>query len=180
MPKRERLRGIQCLEVPLAIEPTATVPHRRRSRLSRHLRCARGQRTSGSIPALRHRSSTALVTSPKKKLLRTIERPFANVGEVAGDGSGGGHLGREEMCAASATLAAFEVAVRGGGAAFAWLQDVGVHTEAHAAAGLAPLEAGGLEDEVEAFFFGLMLHLLRAGNDHRAHSGGDVMAADDL
>src|ERR1700761_8765623 len=84
------------------------------------------------------------------------------------------------MSAATAALAAFEVAVRSGGAAFAGLQDVGVHAETHAAAGLAPLEAGGLEDEVEAFFFGLMLHALRAGDDHCAYRSGDVMAAHDL
>ena len=52
--------------------------------------------------------------------------------------------GESEVGAASAALAAFEVAVAGGGAAFAGLQDVGVHAETHAAAGLAPLEAGGL------------------------------------
>ncbi len=67
----------------------------------------------------------------------------------------------------------------GGGAALAGLEDVGVHAEAHAAAGLAPLEAGGLEDLVEAFFFGLALDGLRAGDDHGADFGGDVVAFDD-
>ena len=45
------------------------------------------------------------------------------------------------------------------------------------AAGLAPLEAGGLEDRVEAFGFGLALDRLRAGDDHGADFGGDVVAA---
>ena len=53
--------------------------------------------------------------------------------------------------------------LRGGGAALAGLQDVGVHAEAHGAAGLAPLEAGGLEDLVQAFFFGLRLTACEPG-----------------
>src|ERR1035441_934966 len=95
--------------------------------------------------------------------------PGADVGEVAGDGGGGGHLRADEVGAAAAALAAFEVAVGGGGAALAGLEDVGVHAEAHAAAGLAPIEAGGLEDGVEAFGFGLALDRLRAGDDHGAN-----------
>ena len=47
------------------------------------------------------------------------------------------------------------------------LQLVGVHAEAHRAAGLAPLEARRLEDLVEAFGFGLRLHEAGARNDHR-------------
>ena len=69
----------------------------------------------------------------------------------------------------AAALAALEVAVRGRGAALARLQDVGVHSQAHRAAGLAPLEPGLPEDLVEALLLGLRLHLLRAGHDHRAH-----------
>ena len=53
------------------------------------------------------------------------------------------------MRAAAAALAAFEVAVRGRGAAFAWRQLVGVHGKAHRAAGIAPFEAGADEDLVE-------------------------------
>src|SRR5690242_17205896 len=76
--------------------------------------------------------------------------PLADVGEVAGDGGCGGHLRADEVGAATAALTAFEVAVRGGGAALTGLQDVGVHAEAHGAAGLAPLEAGRLEYLVQA------------------------------
>ena len=48
------------------------------------------------------------------------------------------------------------------------------------AAGLAPLEAGGGEDAVEAFFFGLRFDGLRAGDDHGADGGGYVVAVDYL
>ena len=50
-------------------------------------------------------------------------------------------------------------------------QLVGVHRQAHRAAGLAPLEARGAEDLVEALRLGLARHLLRARHDERAHAG---------
>ena len=109
-----------------------------------------------------------------------VEFPRADVSEVAGDGGGCGHLRRDEVGAATAALAALEVAVRCGGATLAGCEDVRVHAEAHAAAGLAPLKAGGLEDGVEAFLLGLALDGLRAGDDHGANFGGDVVAVDDL
>src|SRR3712207_8395492 len=59
-------------------------------------------------------------------------------------------------------LAALEVAVRGRGAALLRREAVGVHGEAHGAAGLAPVEAGLDEDLVEPFR--LRLHLHEAGD----------------
>src|SRR6185312_7161474 len=94
---------------------------------------------------------------------------LADVGEMAGERCGGGHRRTEEMRAAAGTLTALEVAVRGRGAALARREDVRVHAEAHRAACLAPLEAGGGEDAVETLFLGLLLDLGRAGDDHRAH-----------
>src|SRR5580692_354115 len=67
--------------------------------------------------------------------------PGAYVDKMAGDGGGCGHLGRDEVCAATATLAALEVAVGGGGAAFAGGKNVRVHAEAHRATRLTPLKA---------------------------------------
>src|SRR5687768_8544092 len=89
---------------------------------------------------------------------------------------GGGHCRRDEVCAASLALAAFEVAVAGACAPLARLQLVGVHRQAHRAARLAPLEARLLEDPVESFFLGLLLHLPAAGNDHRVDTARDVIA----
>ena len=48
------------------------------------------------------------------------------------------------------------------------LEPVGVHGEAHRAARLAPLEAGGDEDLVEALGLGLLLHQAGARHDHGA------------
>jgi len=84
---------------------------------------------------------------------------------VAGDGGGGGHYGADEVGAAVFTLAAFEVAVGGAGAAFVGRKDVGIHGDAHAAAGVAPFESRVAKNFVEAFFFGLGFDAARAGDD---------------
>ena len=74
---------------------------------------------------------------------------------MAGDGGCGSHLRTDEMRAPTAALAAFEVAIAGGGATLAGRKNVGIHAQTHGAAGLAPVEAGFDEDFVEAFGFGL-------------------------
>ena len=79
-------------------------------------------------------------------------------GEVAGDGGGGGDGGGDQVGAAAAALAALEVAVGRGRAPLAGRQLVGVHGQAHRAARLPPLEAGGGEHPVEALGLGLRLH----------------------
>src|ERR1700691_563271 len=107
-----------------------------------------------------------------------LELPFADIGEVAGDSRGGGHHGAHQVGAATAPLAPFEVAVTGGGAAFAGSENIGVHAQAHRAARLAPLKTSGAKDLIETLLFGLSLHLLRAGNDHGANLGVNVITAD--
>src|SRR5262252_1936844 len=72
--------------------------------------------------------------------------PLANVDEVAGDRGGGGHRRAHQVRTATFALASLEVAIRRAGAAFARLQDVGVHAQAHAAASLAPFETSLGED----------------------------------
>src|SRR4051794_3472048 len=102
--------------------------------------------------------------------------PVPDVDEVPFESGCGGHLGTDQVRAAAAALAAFEVAVRGRGAPLARLEDVGVHAQAHRATRLAPLEAGLLEDPVEALLLRLGLHLLGAGHHHRPHGAGDPAA----
>src|SRR5580698_4086447 len=92
--------------------------------------------------------------------------PVADVDEVAGYGGCGGHFGRDQMRATAAALAAFEVTIARRGAALAGLKNVGIHAQAHGAAGLAPVESCLDEDLVETLGFGLRLDGLRAGNDH--------------
>src|SRR5574337_426077 len=83
---------------------------------------------------------------------------LAHVGETAGDGRRRRHRGTHQMVASSRALPALEIAVGGGSATLSGLQAVGVHRQAHGAARLTPLEAGGAEDLVQPFRLGLALH----------------------
>src|SRR3954454_20914909 len=74
------------------------------------------------------------------------------------------------MGAPAAALAPLEVAVRGGRAALARRERVGVHPEAHRAAGGTPVEARLAEHLVETLGLGLRLHLLGARHDHGVHA----------
>src|SRR5207249_8219762 len=67
-----------------------------------------------------------------------------------------------------------EGAVAGRGAHLAALELVVIHAEAHRAAGLAPLEARGQEDLVQALGLGGLGDLPGAGHDERAHALGDL------
>ena len=92
---------------------------------------------------------------------------------MPGDCGSGSHGGADQVRPASSALTALEISIRGRRAALARLQDIGVHSQAHAAPGFAPLEAGLLEDNVKSFSFGLPLDALRArhhhGSDGRRH-----------
>src|SRR4051794_37362267 len=74
--------------------------------------------------------------------------PGPDVDEVAFDGGRGGHLGRDEVRARAAPLAALEVAIGRRRDPLAGRRDVGVHAQAHRAPGPAPVEAGRREDPV--------------------------------
>src|SRR6185437_4143739 len=73
------------------------------------------------------------------------------------------------MSPSAAALAAFKVAIARGGAALAGGKYVGIHAQAHRAAGLTPIETCFLEDLVETFVLSLGFHLLRAGHHHGIH-----------
>src|SRR6202035_868791 len=88
----------------------------------------------------------------------TVLFPLPHVDEMPRNRRGGSHGRRDEMGAALVALAALEVAVRGRGAALAGIELVGVHGEAHRAAGLTPFEAGLDEDLVDAFGFGPLFY----------------------
>ena len=132
-----------------------------------------GGETAGEPPTLkrfRYRRTTA-------PLAQLFILPVANIDKVAGDGGGGGHGGRNQVGAAPLALPAFEVAIAGRGTALARRELVGIHGQAHAAAGLAPFEAGLAKDPVKPFALGLSFHLAAAGHDHRADALGYVVAA---
>src|SRR3989454_8479699 len=81
------------------------------------------------------------------------------------------HRRRHQVRARALALAPLEVAVGGGGHAFALTRGLAVHPHAHRAAGLAPLEAGLDEDAVEPFGLGGALDQPRARHDPRRHHG---------
>src|SRR5579884_1104492 len=106
---------------------------------------------------------------------------FAHVHEMPCDGGGGGHDRAHQMRAAVASLAPFEIAIRSAGAALVRRQNVGVHADAHAAAGVAPLEASLRENSVQAFFFRSVLDAAGAWNDERLLDVlRDVLAGDEM
>src|SRR6202051_4475414 len=110
--------------------------------------------------------------------VKSVLSPLPDIDEMAGDCPGRRHRGRHQMGAALKTLAAFEIAVRGRGAALFRVELVGIHRKAHRAARLAPFEAGLDEDLVEAFGFRLLLHKAGAGHDHGIEVAVDCLAGD--
>src|SRR5689334_13996635 len=99
-----------------------------------------------------------------ESLLIGLRQILSYVDDFAVERRGGDHRrAHEQRAAAGAPLPADEVAVRRRRADFAALEAVGVHREAHRAARLAPLEAGGRENFIEAFFFRELFDLRRAG-----------------
>src|SRR5262245_51006257 len=104
--------------------------------------------------------------------------PLAHIDEVPGNRSRSSHCRRHEMRAALVTLPPLEIAVRRRGAALAREQLVWVHRKAHRTTRFAPLEAGSLEDLVEAFRLRLHFHEAGAGDDHRVDIAVDGLAID--
>src|SRR5438876_6365155 len=83
-----------------------------------------------------------------------IKPPVADIGKVAGDGGSRGHHGTDKMRTPAAALPSFKIAVAGRRATLGGAQNIGIHSEAHRAAGFTPLEAGILENLVQAFLLG--------------------------
>src|SRR5688572_2536429 len=80
---------------------------------------------------------------------------IARARQRAPHGGRGGDERRDQVRAAALALTAFEVAVAGRGAALPGCELIGVHAEAHRAAGEAPLRAEVGEDLVETLCLGL-------------------------
>ena len=80
------------------------------------------------------------------------------------------------MGAASGPLAAFEISIAGRGAALSWLKYVGIHRQAHTAAGFPPFESRFFEQAVEPFLFRLLFHQTRTRHDHRLNGLRDMLA----
>jgi hypothetical protein len=86
--------------------------------------------------------------------------------EMAFDCRGYGHGRRHEMGPPARPLAPFEISIAGRGAALSWLKHVGIHGQAHTAAGFPPLESRLFEQSVESFLFSLLFDETGTGHDH--------------
>src|SRR5688572_15177508 len=104
---------------------------------------------------------------------------IARAGETAHDGGRCGDQGRHEVSAPALALTALEVAVARRGAALARRELVGVHAEAHRAAGEAPFGAELLEDLVQALGLRLEADARGSGHDHDAHRVRLAVTLDD-
>src|SRR5262245_8745107 len=162
---RSRMRAIAPTSRAIRTSTTGRAEYSARARV-----CGRRIRTETKRPATRRAFSILAY-------LRSV--PVANVDEMSGDRRRGRHRRRHQMRAPLEALTSLEVAVRGRGAALAWLELVRVHREAHRAARLAPVEARGLEDLVETLLLGLLFHQPRARHDHRVDTGVDRLALGD-
>ena len=128
-----------------------------------------------------HAHSLAQRAPAKSKLFDVNYIEFAHVDEMTRNRGGRGHDRADEVCAAVFALAAFEVAIAGAGAALVRRQDVRVHSDAHTAAGVAPLETGVAEDFVQSFFFRLGFDAAGTGDDQRLFDTfRDVFAFDKM
>src|SRR5471030_1280247 len=117
-----------------------------------------------SVSTLDRCSATAVTECVLKASTSAPFRQVGRRGKTTDNGCCGGHEWRDEMRTAARALATLEVAVRRRRAALARRELVGIHAQAHRAAGVAPLGAGLLEDDVESFLLRLQPNAHRAGH----------------
>src|SRR5215212_275752 len=117
---------------------------------------------------------------PRMTLIGSIALPqFSRRRERSRNRRSCGHRGRDEMRSSTWSLPALKIPIRRRGAALAGSQLVGVHAQAHRAAGGTPFEPGILEDEIEPFGLRLGTHAHRTGDDHGPHARLNLATGDD-
>lgn len=106
--------------------------------------------------------------------MRCSANELPNVGELTSHRSRSGHGGADQMCSSSGALSPLEVTVARTGTSLASGQLIGIHTQAHGASSLAPVETSALEDNIQALDFRMLLDDTRAGNDHGDNVRSDL------
>src|SRR5262249_488179 len=99
-----------------------------------------------------------------------------DIDKVSFDGCGNRHGRRHKMRSASCSLSPFKITITGRCATFPSLEHISVHGQTHAAAWLAPFEAGCREHTIETLFFSLLFDQTGTGHHHRAHRLCDMLA----
>src|SRR6202165_4485781 len=96
-----------------------------------------------------------------------LEFPVTDVSKVPRDRRPPPHHRPHQMSAPAAPLPSFKIAVAGGSTALTRLQNIGIHSQAHRASRLTPLEAGIQKNPMQAFLLCCSLHGLRSRHHHR-------------
>src|SRR5699024_1052975 len=110
-------------------------------------------------------------------LLQDVQ--VGGAGQRAAHGGGRRDEWADQVGAPALALAPLEVAVARRGGTLARREDVGVHAQAHRAAGEAPLGPRLEEDLVQALLLGLQAHPGRSRHDEHAHAVGDPATTHD-
>src|SRR5262245_14313333 len=83
------------------------------------------------------------------------------------------HDWADQMGSAASSLAPLEITLRRARPPLAWLQDVGVHTQAHAASGFTPFDPSICDDSINSQGCRLVLDQLRARHNHGTNARSD-------
>src|SRR5215469_6757314 len=105
----------------------------------------------------------------------SLKLPIPYVRKMPLNGGCSRHHGAHQVSSPAASLPTFKIAVAGRGAPFPWLQDVGIHTEAHRTSRFPPFEPGIEENPIEAFLLRRTFHGLGTRHHHRPHLRTDSM-----
>src|SRR5262252_4831487 len=100
-----------------------------------------------------------------------LKLPVPNVGEMPLDGRRRRHHRTDQMRPATASLPPFKIPIARRRAALPRLKDVRVHSQAHGASRLPPLEPRVAEYAVQPLLFRSSLNGLRTWDHHGPHPG---------
>ncbi len=81
---------------------------------------------------------------------------MSNIDEVPFDSRRHGHGRGDQVGSPARALASLEVAIARGGTTFSWLQDVGIHRQAHAATCLSPFKSRITKHAIKSLRLGLL------------------------
>src|SRR5690242_18094010 len=110
---------------------------------------------------------------------RFADSPTADVGEMSRDRSRRRRRRTDQVRTPASSLPPLEVPVARRRAALARQENVRIHSQAHRATRLAPLETSVTEDLIEPFRFRLPFHPLRPWNHERADTPVDLVTVND-
>src|SRR5580658_1836828 len=99
----------------------------------------------------------------------SLEFPIPDIGEVPCNRRRRRHHGTHQMRSPTASLSPFEIAVAGGSAALARLQNVRIHSQTHGASRFTPLKPCVQKNTVQSLLLGRALYRLRSRHNHGTH-----------